>query len=1157
MSSTSRWGLSIQLIHTALAIDEIVDVVKGEGTVLQCAYDTRETLPTFMLWRRSYKNKPGSKLIAYITEPLGSSQTEVVKVPAYRLEFDQTSGSFNLHIPSAVYDRDNALFECSIEGGEKALVEKSVQVTVLVPPGPPRIHPNNPLAVERSTVELTCESFGGSPSPQINWYRVGMEQPLESVLQPSKNISLPSRAIYRFKPLKEDDGAKYKCVVWNRALHQGSMLEAFTEISVQYFPRVKVGPPSPLLVEEGASVRLECHVDAKPSVSGVRWLKEGRAIGRDYTQLLDNVNRTSAGMYTCEADNGLGQRGQSSLELQVLFGPVIAIEGITEVSEREPLDLHCRVESQPPASVVEWFKVGDNKFRHSGPHLRIPESSARDAGLYMCQAVVDMQGLERRRNSTVEVKVSHAPGEATIVSYPPMGVVGRSVTLSCRSDPPGYPDPMYRWWRQDHPNAPPLAMGRNLTLPRVDMTMEGAYQCRAQNAFGSGAPSTYNLRIAQPPKLVHSLPPTSVRSVGDLDFAINCSAMAKPKPSVIWLKNGIPISETSPLFEVQNEEIISRRHLVTLKSTLVFRGRERIGGAQLTPEDRGQYSCLFNNEVGEEESTLQLRMQHEPVSSMKIFKVAADVGASAILDCRVWAFPRPAFSWSFNGRNLNGDSVIYETNSTAYPGDQHGAVLKILKLKKRDYGDYTCRAENELGAQEIRISLQKRGPPDTPPLPPSALDRGSSWLLLSWEAGFDGGDPTTRYIISSRADTERTFECKTSNPCNITGLDPQTTYILRVKASNSWGTSDFSPASAISTIRNFSTLPMPDRPLFGINSRSLVFGVIGPPVDLRAIIQIRNEEEGNWRIYREVLIEASQVELHVEPSEGVLEAIRVQLCLAKNATICGDPIEAHIVPVIQNHLSASQSFPMEYLVVIIICFIVMCVLGVVGIFCCCRRPVSSKDKGFTDTNGSIHPNLVAQQPPPPYYTNGVEKGALAEEAARNQIYGPSPYISYQTGPLSNVYPDQPSYSNSNAGGSVNSQDSLWKPQPEDSSGGYKNPEHHLSSHQGFLGSEDYGHYPATSFYNSISTFQQQTMVTSGTSTTPEDMLGISRNRELSPINEVYQDNSGDHRTTDQFGLKNLASVRKFSETMGRALAPLSPLLVNRNAFVTMFMQCNG
>ena len=60
---------------------------------------------------------------------------------------------------------------------------------MLVKPGPPVISPRTPVGTEGVSVNLTCSSQGGSPAPQLVWYREGVSDPLDSQTQTSGRLS--------------------------------------------------------------------------------------------------------------------------------------------------------------------------------------------------------------------------------------------------------------------------------------------------------------------------------------------------------------------------------------------------------------------------------------------------------------------------------------------------------------------------------------------------------------------------------------------------------------------------------------------------------------------------------------------------------------------------------------------------------------------------------------------------------------------------------------------------------------------------------------------------------------------------------------------------------------------------------------------------------
>ena len=66
------------------------------------------------------------------------------------------------------------------------------------------------------------------------------------------------------------------------------------------------------------------------------------------------------------------------------------------------------------------------------------------------------------------IAVRHPPG-ASVVSGG-VGVVTRSVTLSCDTSPPGYPPAQYKWWRTGSPSEI-LGTESQLTLQQLQLGM--------------------------------------------------------------------------------------------------------------------------------------------------------------------------------------------------------------------------------------------------------------------------------------------------------------------------------------------------------------------------------------------------------------------------------------------------------------------------------------------------------------------------------------------------------------------------------------------------------------------------------------------------------------------------------------------------------------
>ena len=72
---------------------------------------------------------------------------------------------------------DDAVFQCQVGAGDgvPAIRSNKVQVTVYVPPEPPRVNPPFLNTTAGMTVTLDCESRGGRPPPEVSLARMAVE----------------------------------------------------------------------------------------------------------------------------------------------------------------------------------------------------------------------------------------------------------------------------------------------------------------------------------------------------------------------------------------------------------------------------------------------------------------------------------------------------------------------------------------------------------------------------------------------------------------------------------------------------------------------------------------------------------------------------------------------------------------------------------------------------------------------------------------------------------------------------------------------------------------------------------------------------------------------------------------------------------------------
>ncbi|XP_031785742.1 hemicentin-1 isoform X3 [Nasonia vitripennis] len=1034
-----------------------VDTHEGSTVILRCRFEPPRDNATFF-WLTHTGNAHDNAAIE-----------NTALAPYYSVYMQPEKGRYDLEIRNVSYERDNGKYECRVKvsGTGRNLYHKNITLTVLRPPSPPTILPVAAVAREAEKLELTCNTNGGSPEPEIRWYRGD-----------SSNV-LHTGKTYVMIPTKEDDKSLLKCEVHNRAMRPNEILSASMTLDVQYFPRVSVGTENPLKVEVNSTATLQCMVNAKPVVNSVRWIKDNSFVGTSLKHIIPKVTLQDAGKYTCQADNGLSTKGESFLHLDVLYPPTVVIEGekVRTAEVEDTVTVHCNVSSNPPPTTIEWLREGRPEFRVEGHILRLIRVSADNAGIYTCRAInsISPSGGPSKNHyamASVEIRVRHKPGPASISPDSPIAAENSKVILTCVANPPGYPEPQFQWSRaSDNGISAAEHMGSKYEINSVHLSSEGIYRCHAFNEIGNGESASVNLTVTQPPKILSKLQPHVTRKVGESSFQVSCVASGKPKPYVRWLKDDRELTADQSLYKVTTIQSEGHGRVVTVNSTLNFLGNARPETDKIVATDRGKYTCVFSNDnIKVVESQMILKVEHPPIMLHQYDKVANGLRETANVTCKVQAWPKPEFQWSYgtNLAPLQGSSSDghYEISTFADEDDVYTSVLKINNIRESDYGDYNCRAANAQGMLVSTIKLQPKGAPERP-TNLRAVDTGPTHVALAWDLGFDGGLTIDKAYVWYRrvAGGDEVIAadcapprgpagqwqeyplCRKSNPCNVPDLEQHQTYAFKVKVVNTANHSDFSEETTATTA--VAKIPAPQRVSYDPESGTLAINV--GPTCLALVASIEKSDSGSdntWRIVDDWPLEV--LGSSATQREGILDdpaasssepRIRVRFCLKADRQRCGDYVEAEIGPSYIAHAGALATPTLIALVVSGAVFLLFAALLL--LFCRCRRKHAAKAKDYEMDSNAVRPSLVTgngqqTQAPPPYYAENkaLEHSldhALALEDSKTPAYAQTGYGYHQ--PNHNINGEnngvnmgymENSYSNSNNGGSVNSQDSIWQ-----------------------------------------------------------------------------------------------------------------------------------
>ncbi|XP_069861249.1 hemicentin-2 [Dipodomys merriami] len=577
---------------------------------------------------------------------------------------------------------DAGLYTC-LASNPAGVTEKATRLEVYVPPtiegaagGPYAVQ-----AVAGRPVALECVARG-HPPPALSWQHEGLP------VTPSNSTWLEADGTLRLDLPGEASQGLYSCVASSVA----------GEAVLQYSLDVQVPPQ--LLVAEGVgqvtaiagqSLNLPCRVSGSPMPS-VQWLQNGRRaeelagvqVSPQGTALhIGRIEPSHAGLFACQATNDAGTAG-AEVEVTVHELPSVHIVGGENLTAAflQPVTLQCVGAGVPPPS-LRWWKDGV-ALATSGGHLQIEKADLRDEGIYTCAA----SSPAGESKTDVALKVLVPPN---IEPGPVNRAVleNTSVTLECLAS--GVPPPDVSWFKGRQPAAALAGLavsadGRALHIERAQLADAGSYRCVAANVAGS-TELQYGLRVNVPPRITR--PPSLPGPVRlGAPVRLTCNATGVPSPTLVWLKDGKPVSATGT------------------PGLQVFPGGRVLALASARASDSGSYSCVAVSAVGEDRRDVVLLVHMPPSILEEEVNVSVVVNQSVALECQSRTEPPPELSWRKDGRPLE-----------PRPGlrlSQDKTLLEVGRAEPGDAGLYTCEALNQAGRSGKHFHLNVWAPPGFP-----------------------------------------------------------------------------------------------------------------------------------------------------------------------------------------------------------------------------------------------------------------------------------------------------------------------------------------------------------------------------------------------------------------------------------------------------------
>ncbi|XP_030133230.4 obscurin-like protein 1 isoform X2 [Taeniopygia guttata] len=431
--------------------------------------------------------------------------------------------------------------------------------------------------------------------------------------------------------------------------------------------------PRAFTVQSGTNAVLSCQIMGDPQPS-ILWEKDKNTIepsgrfhmeskGDLYSLLVSCATPEDSGLYVCRAKNSVGETYAATVlrvepaeprEGEGCSGSVAPAFLIAPSSMRvcrgEDVMFTCRVSGQP-CPVLEWEKDGHKLSElFESSHFAVgqkPEdwhflklfgARPQDGGVYVCRARSGSQ-------EALAAAVLLVEPQALLDGFPNGSTAHGPEVLAERQ----------RWRRH--------AAGRRM------------------------APETWVPNGIVPARV----PGAKAFAVSAGKHAkFRCYVTGKPKPEIIWQKDGEPLAP-------------GRRHLI-------YEDREGyfiLKVLYCKPQDQGLYMCTASNTAGQTLSAVQLQVkEHRLRFQVQLADVEVAEREDAVLECQVPLETIPT-SWYLEDRELQP--------SHKYVMEEQGVVrrLTIRDARIDDDGIYLCQMKDKgrsIAEVSVRGVIVKRLP---------------------------------------------------------------------------------------------------------------------------------------------------------------------------------------------------------------------------------------------------------------------------------------------------------------------------------------------------------------------------------------------------------------------------------------------------------------
>ncbi|KPI96140.1 Peroxidasin [Papilio xuthus] len=348
---------------------------------------------------------------------------------------------------------------------------------------------------------FTCV-VAGEPQPEIVWLRDSVSVPLDT-----HRYEVMNNGTLMVHAADENDVGIFECTAKNSA---GEVKSKPARMIVQTKADENGHPlftilPRDKIARLDDNVKFDCVATGNPTPHIAWFFNKERILLSDRitmrhngSMVIEKIQHTDAGLYTCEAEN-LNGHISAQAKLEVMVAPAFVVVPKDEViTIGETAEFRCTARGVPKP-VITWYRntmaLSENEniiISDDNQNLTIIQVSNDDDGLYHCRAE-NSEGLTEisailkvEKAQIISPKIVLRPEDTDAFKQ-------TSVQMPCEveSEPPALIE-----WRKDGTHIKPIdrisiSIIGSLIINNVTTTDSGRYECSAFNEYGRDTVSAF------------------------------------------------------------------------------------------------------------------------------------------------------------------------------------------------------------------------------------------------------------------------------------------------------------------------------------------------------------------------------------------------------------------------------------------------------------------------------------------------------------------------------------------------------------------------------------------------------------------------------------------------------------------------------------------